>query len=66
MELVAILRALWRRRLLLGIGFAVIAAIAVMLGANAATRTGKATTRLMLDTRNSQLVGASPSGRGDA
>ena len=33
-----------------------------MLGASAATRTGKATTRLMLDTGNSQLVGASPSG----
>jgi len=62
MELVAILRALWRRRLLFGIGFAVIAAITVMLAANTATRTGKATTRVMLDTQNSQLVGASPSG----
>ena len=62
MELVAILRALWRRRLLFGIGCRGHRAIAVMLAANTATRTGKATTRVMLDTQNSQLVGASPSG----
>ena len=50
MELVAILRALWRRRLLLAVGAIAIIALAVTFGASAPTRTGKATTRLMLDT----------------
>ena len=62
MELVAILRALWRRRLLLAVGAIAIIALAVTFGASAPTRTGKATTRLMLDTGSSQLIGANPAG----
>jgi hypothetical protein len=58
MELVAILRVMWRRRL--GVGLGVLAAIGVALAVppGPAARHGEAWVRLLLDTPESQVVSA--------
>lgn len=64
MELLPILRALWRRRLLLGLGLIAAVAILVGLGGTKRTVTNSATavTTVTLDTPQSQLVAANPPG----
>jgi hypothetical protein len=62
MELLLMLRRLWRRRLPLGVGLALAAAIAVAVGGAPASASAVAWTRVALDTPTSELVGAAPSG----
>jgi hypothetical protein len=63
MELVAILRLLWRRRLLVLLGAVLAAAVGVMLMSRSApVEAAVATTGVVLDTPRSQLVDANPSG----
>jgi hypothetical protein len=62
MELLAILRAIWRRRLLLGAGLVVAVALAVAVGGPPASSSAVAWTRVNLDTPTSQLVKSAPGG----
>jgi pyruvate/2-oxoglutarate dehydrogenase complex dihydrolipoamide acyltransferase (E2) component len=67
MELVAFLRILWVRRILVGVGILVAVGAGVLVGRKAEARTAASgasvsTLALMLDTTNSQLVGAAPFG----
>jgi hypothetical protein len=62
MELVPLLRVLWRRRVLVGIGALLAVVIAVMVGPATPVRGGVATTRVVLDTVHSQVVYRDPRG----
>jgi hypothetical protein len=62
MEVLPVLRTLWRRRVAVAGGVAAALAIALVLGRGAPSRTGVAYTRLALDTPRSQLVHAAPAG----
>jgi hypothetical protein len=63
-ELLPVLRLIWRRRLLLGVG--VIAAVAILVGLggtkSVVTNSATAVTSITLDTPKSQLVTAAPAG----
>jgi len=65
MELVAIARLLWERRLLVALGVLLAAAAAVLVGRaapDASAGGGSGSVRLVLDTSDSQLVKAAPNG----
>jgi hypothetical protein len=62
MELLPLLRLIWRRRLALGAGFVVAVALAIVIGAPPAGSGVIAWTRVDLDTPTSQLVKAAPGG----
>ena len=63
MELVAILRVLWRRRLLVLVGVVLAAAAAALLLTRPVPKdSAVAVTRVVLDTPSSQVIDASPSG----
>ena len=64
MELVLVLRRLWRRRRLLGAGFIGAVAILVALGGTSpvTAKGGMASTSVALDTPKSELVDAAPAG----
>jgi hypothetical protein len=62
MELLAILRLIWRRRLLLGAGLAVSVALALGIGGPPPSSNAVAWTRVNLDTPTSQLVASAPGG----
>ena len=62
MELLPLLRLIWRRRLLLGIGLVVAVALAFAIGGPPAGSSAVAWTRLALDTPTSQLVKSAPAG----
>lgn len=62
MELLAIARILWCRRLLVALGAVAVIALAVMVATGPASTTAVATTRVALDTERSQLVDGDPPG----
>jgi len=62
MELLPILRLIWRRRILLGAGLVVSVALALGLGGPPKSSSVLAWTRVNLDTPTSQLVNSSPGG----
>jgi hypothetical protein len=62
MELVAIMRMLWRRRFLAALGLPLAIAVALLGGMGGSSHAGVATIRVVLDTPRSQLVHAAPSG----
>jgi hypothetical protein len=62
MEVVAIVRVLWRARIAVLIGAVVAVALGVHEGRKAVPPTGIASTRMLLDTQQSQLLGAHPAG----
>lgn len=62
MELVPIVRLLWRRRLALAAGLLVAAALAFVGGRTSAPSSGVASTRVSLDTPKSMLVDTTPAG----
>jgi hypothetical protein len=62
MELVPLLRVLWRRRLVVGVGGLLAIVIAVMVGPATPVHGGVATTRVVLDTVHSQVVYRDPKG----
>lgn len=62
MEILHVLRTLWRRRLAAALGVLLAAAVVLAGGHGAASSVGVAYTRLALDTPRSQLVHADPSG----
>jgi len=62
MELVPVLRLIWRRRIALALGVVVALAVGLSLASGAAPREGVASTRLVLDTPVSQLIQAAPKG----
>jgi hypothetical protein len=62
MELVPLLRVLWRRRLLVGLGAVLAIGIGLVVGPAAPVRGGVATTRVVLDTPSSQIIFRDPPG----
>ena len=60
MELLAVVRALWRRRFLVAAGVILSIAAAVALGGAPPASSGVAWTRVVLDTPKSQLVSSAP------
>ena len=62
MELLPILRLIWRRRILLGAGLVVSVALALGLGGPPKSSSALAWTRVNLDTPTSQLVNSAPGG----
>src|SRR4051794_41828535 len=62
MELVPIVRLLWRRRLALAAGLLVAAALAFVGGRTSPPSSGVASTRVTLDTPKSMLVDTTPAG----
>ena len=62
MELLPILRLIWRRRLLLGAGVIVSVALALGIGGPPPSASALAWTRVNLDTPRSQLVDSAPRG----
>jgi hypothetical protein len=62
MELLPLLRLIWRRRLALAAGLVVALALAVVIGAPPAGKSAVAWTRVDLDTPTSQLVKSAPGG----
>jgi hypothetical protein len=62
MELLPIIRRLWRRRLLLAAGLVLAVATAIKLGGAPTSATTVAWTRAALDTPNSELVASAPTG----
>ena len=62
MELLPILRLIWRRRLLLGAGLVVSVALALGIGGPPPSSSALAWTRVNLDTPRSQLVNSAPGG----
>ena len=62
MELLAVLHVLWRRRLLVALGALAAIAIGVLVTRGEPSRTGIATTRVILDTPDSLIVRADPPG----
>jgi hypothetical protein len=61
-EVVAIVRVLWRARIAVLAGAVLAIALGVHQGGKAAPPTGIASTRMLLDTEQSQLLGANPAG----
>jgi hypothetical protein len=61
-ELLAILRVLWRRRVLVALGAVAAIAVGLMVAGGVVTRAGVAFTRVVLDTPDSQLIHPSPKG----
>lgn len=62
MEIVEILRTLWRRRLFVALGLPFAALVVVLMGTTRPTTTAFAGTRLLSDTSKSQLVYPEPLG----
>src|SRR3954464_12220890 len=62
MELVPVVRLLWRRRLPLAAGLLVAAVLAFVGGRTSAPSSGVASTRVSLDTPKSMLVDTTPAG----
>jgi hypothetical protein len=62
MELLPLLRLIWRRRLALGVGVVVAVALAIVIGAPPAGLSVVAWTRVDVDTPTSQLVKSAPGG----
>lgn len=62
MELVALLRLLWRNRLVVAAGVVVAMGVGFLFSKGATTRLGVASTRVVLDTPASQLIDVEPSG----
>ncbi len=62
MELVALLRVLWRFRIAVAVGAIVAIGVGLMLTRGATSRFGVASMRVMLDTPQSQTVDANPTG----
>ena len=62
MELVPLLRELWRRRILVAAGAMAAIAVGVVLPTGGTARTGVASTRVVLDTQRSQLLNTAPAG----
>jgi hypothetical protein len=62
MELVPLLRVLWRRRLVVGVGVLLAIGIGVIVGPAARVHGGVASTRVVLDTPSSQIVFRDPKG----
>ena len=62
MELVRVVRLLWRRRIALTAGFVAAAALAVVGGRSTPASSGIAYTRVAVDTPRSVLVAATPEG----
>jgi hypothetical protein len=62
MELLSLIRLLWRRRLVLAAGVALAVVAAVGLGGPPPRSSGLAWTRVALDTPSSELVDSAPSG----
>jgi hypothetical protein len=62
MEVLPLLRALWRRRLLIGAGLLVAVLLAVAFARPQHTSSAVAWTRVALDTPNSQLIDSNPAG----
>ena len=60
MELMMLLRVLWRRRILVGIGAVVAVVVAVAMGHGATPASGLAKTGVVVDTTASQLVTEAP------
>jgi hypothetical protein len=61
-ELVAVLRLLWRRRIAVVAGFVASLAVGVTLGKSPTPPSGIAQTRVVIDTQTSQLVTGNPKG----
>jgi hypothetical protein len=62
MELVALLRVLWRHKLVVAAGGLLAIGLAVMLANKPTTRFGAASSKVLIDTPTSQLVDADPVG----
>jgi hypothetical protein len=62
MEVIAVLRLLWRRRLLVVLGAALAVGAALLVGGNPVPDSGFAATRVAIDTPKSQLVTDAPLG----
>jgi hypothetical protein len=62
MELVAVLRLLWRRRIAVVAGFVASLAVGVTLGKAPTPPSGIAQTRVVIDTESSQLLTGNPKG----
>jgi hypothetical protein len=62
MELLPLLRLIWRRRLALGAGIIIAVALAIVIGAPPAGSSAVAWTRVAVDTPTSQLVKSAPGG----
>jgi hypothetical protein len=62
MEVLGVVRILWRRRLAVAVGLVVAAGLGLMSGGTDPTSTGVAATRVTLDTPRSQLVDVAPAG----
>jgi hypothetical protein len=62
MELVAILRVLWRRRILVALGGLLTVAVVLLVANRESSHSGLASTRLLLDTPDSQLIHPLPEG----
>ena len=62
MELIAVARLLWRRRLLVVLGAVLAVAAAFVLGPSPTPPRGFAATKVLLDTSHSQLAGDAPFG----
>ena len=62
MELVALARVLWQRRLAVGLGAVLAIAVALAIGSSPPERSALATTRVLLDTPQSQSVDNTPFG----
>jgi hypothetical protein len=60
MELMMLLRLLWRRRILVGVGAVVSVAVAVAMGHGSTPASGLAKTGVVIDTPSSQLVADLP------
>jgi hypothetical protein len=63
-EVLPFLQALWRRRLLIGLGLLVAVALAAAVARPQRAASAEAWTRLSLDTPNSQLIASDPAGAG--
>jgi capsular polysaccharide biosynthesis protein len=61
-EFVPILRTLWRRRILVLLGALAAVALGVMAAGGETTRSGTASTRVVVDTEKSELIYQNPSG----
>jgi hypothetical protein len=61
-EFVAILRVLWRRRVVVAVGVVAAIGVGVLVARGQTTHAGAASTRVVLDTPDSQLVNRAPKG----
>ena len=62
MEILRVVRLLWRRRVALALGLLSAAALTLVGGRTEPTSSGVASTRVVLDTPKSQLVDSAPAG----